>query len=171
MAGSLCGSAWAQTISDLTGLGATSTPATELENGKRYVMVDATDPSYAGSAADLRIEPGMYFFTENAPKETSAAYQDWMNATILVVSSTETVEATNAGRAAGDGFSLVEMKVRDLNFYQGSNAAWKTAGNEVSINNAKFRVQKSFVDAYPYELNVDGFRYRVQARPITKTQQ
>ena len=54
------------------------------------------------------------------------------------------------------------MKVSDLNFYQGTNNAWKTAGNEISINNAKFRVQKSYVDAYPYELNVDGFRYRKQ---------
>ena len=126
------------------------------------ILVDATDPSYAGATSDLRIEPGMYFFTENAPKEIGATYKDWMNATILVVSSTETVEATNAGRAAGDGFALAEVKVSDLNFYQGTNNAWKTAGNEISINNAKFRVQKSYVDAYPYELNVDGFRYRKQ---------
>lgn len=47
----------------------------------------------------------MYFFTENAPKD-GADYKEWMNATILVVSSTETVEATNAGRASGDGFAL-----------------------------------------------------------------
>lgn len=137
------------------------------------VKVDATDPSYAGASSDLRIESGMYFFTENAPKigvdldgdgiaDVSTDYKDWMNATILVVSSTETVEATNAGRASGDGFALTEVKVSDLNFYQGSDNAWKTAGNEISINNAKFRVQKSYVDAYPYELNVDGFRYRKQ---------
>lgn len=137
------------------------------------VKVDATDPSYAGASSDLRIESGMYFFTENAPKmgvdldgdgnaDVSNSYKDWMNATILVVSSTETVEATNAGRASGDGFALAEVKVSDLNFYQGSDDAWKTAGNEISINNAKFRVQKSYVDAYPYELNVDDFRYRKQ---------
>ena len=51
----------------------------------------------------------MYFFTENAPKD-GADYKEWMNATILVVSSTETVEATNAGRASGDGFALAEVK-------------------------------------------------------------
>lgn len=137
------------------------------------VEVDATDPSYAGLTSDLRIESGMYFFTENAPKmgadldgdgkaDVSIDYKDWMNATILVVSSTETVEATNAGRASGDGFALAEVKVSDLNFYQGTDDAWMTEGNEISINNAKFRVQKSYVDAYPYELNVDGFRYRKQ---------
>lgn len=148
----------------------TAEPNGNLFNTKRVVAryvssaidVDATQyPSYAGGNDDLRIEPGMYFFTENAPKD-GADYKEWMNATILVVSSTETVEATNAGRASGDGFALTEVKVSDLNFYQGTDDAWKTAGNEISINNAKFRVQKSYVDAYPYELNVDGFRYRKQ---------
>ena len=55
----------------------------------RYVStaieVDATQyPSYSGNTRDLRIEPGMYFFTENAPKD-GADYKEWMNATILVV--------------------------------------------------------------------------------------
>ena len=44
VAGSLCGSAFAQTptvsIKDLTGIG--STVANELKNGARYVMVDAS---------------------------------------------------------------------------------------------------------------------------------
>ena len=149
----------------------TEEPIGNLFNTKkvvaRYVStaieVDATQyPSYSGNTSDLRIEPGMYFFTENAPKD-DADYKEWMNATILVVSSTETVEATNAGRASGDGFALAEVKVSDLNFYQGSDNAWMTAGNDISINNANFRVQKSYVDAYPYELNVDDFRYREQA--------
>ena len=132
------------------------------------INVDATEfPSYSGEEADLNIPEGMYFFTENAPvnKDGSAknSYKAWMNATIVVVSSTETVEATNAGRANGDGFSLVEMKVSDLNFYQGTNNAWKTAGNEVSINNACFTVEKSLTDSYPYALGLKDFRYRVQA--------
>lgn len=158
----------------------TEEPIGNLFNTKkvvaRYVStaieVDATRyPSYSGNTRDLRIEPGMYFFTENAPKD-GADYKEWMNATILVVSSTETVEATNAGRASGDGFALAEVKVSDLNFYQGSDNAWMTAGNDISINNANFRVQKSYVDAYPYELNVDDFRYREQAskaKHVTKS--
>lgn len=122
---------------------------------KEVLSVDATvDPSYSGSAEEMYIPQGMYFFTENAPKETSATYQDWMNATILVVSSTETVEATNAGRAVGDGFSLVEMKVSDLNFYQGSNAAqWQLVKEE----NERTIIERSFV------YNKDG-RVTVQAR-------
>ena len=158
----------------------TEEPIGNLFNTKkvvaRYVStaieVDVTRyPSYSGNTRDLRIEPGMYFFTENAPKD-GADYKEWMNATILVVSSTETVEATNAGRASGDGFALAEVKVSDLNFYQGSDNAWMTAGNDISINNANFRVQKSYVDAYPYELNVDNFRYREQAskaKHVTKS--
>ena len=134
----------------------TEEPIGNLFNTKkvvaRYVStaieVDATRyPSYSGNTRDLRIEPGMYFFTE-------------------------TVEATNAGRASGDGFALAEVKVSDLNFYQGSDNAWMTAGNDISINNANFRVQKSYVDAYPYELNVDDFRYREQAskaKHVTKS--
>ena len=68
--------------------------------------------------------------------------------------------------------ALAEVKVSDLNFYQGSDNAWMTAGNDISINNANFRVQKSYVDAYPYELNVDDFRYREQAskaKHVTKS--
>ena len=137
------------------------------------IKVDATAfPSYSASKdePELNIPTGMYFFTENAPRKlvngeyvANDDYKAWLNATFVVLSSTETVEATNAGRADGDGFSLVEMKGSDLNFYQGDKNDWKTAGNEVSINNACFTVQKSLTDSYPYALGVENFRYRKQA--------
>ena len=56
----------------------TEEPIGNLFNTKkvvaRYVStaieVDVTRyPSYSGNTRDLRIEPGMYFFTENAPKD------------------------------------------------------------------------------------------------------
>ena len=72
------------------------------------------------------------------------------------------MEGTNAGRANGDGFSLVEKEIGDLNLYVGTGAAWKTQGDEISIHNACFRVQKSYVESYPYELNLDRFRFRIQ---------
>ena len=153
--------------------GQTAEPVGNLFNEKRItavyvnsdINVDATsDPDYAGAAADLKILSGMYFFTENAPiKEDGTAktsYKDWMDATIVAVSSTETVEATNTDRNNGNGFSLVEVKVSDMNFYQGSNNAWKTAGNEISINNARFTVKKSYTSNYPYALALDNFRYQ-----------
>ena len=142
---------------------------------KDAIKVDATEfPSYSASEEnpELNIPAGMYFFTENAPRKWNSSekayeanddYKAWLNATFVVLSSTETVEATNAGRADGDGFSLVEMKGSDLNFYQGDKNDWKTAGNEVSINNACFTVQKSLTDSYPYALGVENFRYRKQA--------
>lgn len=71
-------------------------------------------------------------------------------------------EELNAGRANGDGFSLVEKEIGDLNLYVGTGAAWKTQGDEISIHNACFRVQKSYVESYPYELNLDRFRFRIQ---------
>ena len=139
----------------------------------KNIQVDATQfPSYSTENKKYYIPKGMYFFTENAPRKwdndekayvANDDYKAWLNATFVVLSSTETVEATNAGRDKGDGFSLVEMKGSDLNFYQGDKNDWKTAGNEVSINNACFTVQKSLTDSYPYALGVENFRYRKQA--------
>jgi len=132
------------------------------------ITIDATQyPGYSGSSSDLQIPAGMYFFTENAPDlapngQVVGDYNAWLNATALVVSSTETMEGTNAGRANGDGFALAEMKISDLNLYVGSLATWKTQGDQTSIFNACFRVQKSYVEAFPYELNLDHFRFRVQ---------
>ena len=154
--------------------GQTAEPVGNLFNEKRItavyvdgrgIEVDKTvDPEYAGTNADLKIKSGMYFFTENAPIKADGSvntdYKAWMDATIVAVSSTETVEATNTDRNNGNGFSLVEVKVSDMNFYQGSNNAWKTAGNEISINNARFTVKKSYTSNYPYALALDDFRYQ-----------
>lgn len=134
----------------------------------RPITIDATQyPGYSGSSSDLQIPAGMYFFTKNAPAldnsdQVVRDYNAWLNATVLVASSTETMEGTNAGRANGDGFSLVEKEIGDLNLYVGTGAAWKTQGDEISIHNACFRVQKSYVESYPYELNLDRFRFRIQ---------
>ncbi len=132
------------------------------------LLVDATDyPTYTGDAKEFYIPNGMYFFTENAPIKAdgtaSTDYKAWLNATIVAVSSTETVEASNADRATGNGFALTEMKVSDMNFYQGNKSAWKTEGDEVSINNANFTVNKSYTSNYPYELSLANFRYRKQS--------
>lgn len=146
-------------------------PAGNLFNEKivvaRYlsqpIKIDATNyPGYSGDTDDLQIPAGMYFFTAGTPEVGNVDYNKWLNATVLVVSSTETMEGTNTGRANGDGFVLTEKKISDLNVYVGAKDAWKTQGDEISINNACFRVQKSYVQAYPYELNVDHFRFREQ---------
>ena len=139
----------------------------------RPITIDATQyPGYSGSSSDLQIPAGMYFFTKNAPAldnsdQVVRDYNAWLNATVLVASSTETMEGTNAGRANGDGFSLVEKEIGDLNLYVGTGAAWKTQGDEISIHNACFRVQKSYVESYPYELNLDRFRFRIQSPVFT----
>ena len=65
---------------------------------------------YSGNTADLRIE--LVCISSQRTLQRYADGKEWMNATILVVSPTETVEATNAGRASGDGFVLAEVKVK-----------------------------------------------------------
>ena len=59
VAGSLCGSAFAQTptvsIKDLTGIG--STVANELKNGARYVMVDRSEERRVGKECRSRWSP------------------------------------------------------------------------------------------------------------------
>ena len=87
---------------------------------KDPIVVDNdNNPTYA--KAKQQIPAGMYFFTENAPVkangEPNRDYASWMNATVIAVSSTETVEATVADREAGQGYALTTMKIKDMNLY------------------------------------------------------
>lgn len=109
----------------------------------------------------LSIPKGMYFFTNKVMK--SATEIDWLASTVLAVSSTETVEATNAERANGNGFELVEVKVGDMNLYTGSEKAKKSSKSEISIYNAAFSVDYSYTSGHPYALTLKNFRYKEKA--------
>ena len=112
------------------------------------------------AANDLKIPAGMYFFTDKVMDGNNI---DWLNSSVLAVSSTETVEVTNADRAAGKGFEVVEVRIGDMNLYTGTTNAKKSSGSEISIYNAAFTVNKSYTSSYPYALTVDGFRYQKDA--------
>jgi len=124
------------------------------------IFVDNSDnPTYVNQ----NIPAGMYFFVGEAPASNN--YSAWMNATVLVASSTETVEATVADREAGQGYSLVAKKIKDLNLYvKDTDPAkeWMSQGNEISILNACFTVNKTYVGSYPYALTIEKFRYRAK---------
>ena len=112
------------------------------------------------AANDLKIPAGMYFFTDKVMDGNNI---DWLNSSVLAVRSTETVEVTNADRAAGKGFEVVEVRIGDMNLYTGTTNAKKSSGSEISIYNAAFTVNKSYTSSYPYALTVDGFRYQKDA--------
>lgn len=120
---------------------------------------NSSNPTYVNQ----NIPAGMYFFVGEAPASNS--YSAWMNATVLVASSKETVEATVADREAGQGYSLVAKKIKDLNLYvedTDPTKEWMSQGDEISILNACFTVNKTYVGSYPYALTIEKFRYRAK---------
>ena len=140
----------------------------------RAIPVDnSNNPTYVSQ----QIPEGMYFFTENAPINANGTvkkdYASWMNATVIAVSSTETVEATVADREAGQGYALTTMKIKDMNLYvkdTDPEKEWMSQGNEVSILNACFTVNKTYVGSYPYALTLDNFRYKAKDSEAAHTQ-
>ena len=142
---------------------------------KKAITVDGSqNPTYA--EAKQQIPAGMYFFTENAPVNADGSlkgYASWMNATVIAVSSTETVEATVADREAGQGYALTTMKIKDMNLYvedTDPDKEWMSQGNEVSILNACFTVNKTYVGSYPYALTLNKFRYKAKDSEAAHTQ-
>lgn len=108
------------------------------------------------------IPAGMYFFV-NKPSDMKS-YRAWQNATVLAVSSTKTVEATATDRANGQGFAVKAVKISDMNLYTNSaKDEWKSQGDEISIYNACFTVNKSYVEANPYSLMLNNFRYKAKS--------
>ncbi|HIX87362.1 MAG TPA: hypothetical protein H9848_12270 [Candidatus Parabacteroides intestinigallinarum] len=143
---------------------------------KSAITVDGSqNPTYAD--AKQLIPTGMYFFTENAPIKADGSaktdYASWMNATVIAVSSTETVEATVADREEGQGYALTTMKIKDMNLYvedTDPDKEWMSQGNEVSILNACFTVNKTYVGSYPYALTLNKFRYKAKDSEAAHTQ-
>ncbi|WP_455621696.1 DUF6383 domain-containing protein [Parabacteroides sp.] len=128
--------------------------------GQEGINVDVSTPSYVSQM----IPSGMYFFVGEAPASNS--YSAWLNATVLVASSYETIEATVSDRKEGQGYELKAMKIKDLNLYvkdEDPNKDWMSQGKQVSILNACFKVEKTFVGDYPYALTLPRFRYQADA--------
>ena len=146
--------------------GTSETVEENLFSGKLYAYYMATplpvDDQVSLGYTDQAIPKGMYFFVTKPSSWTS--YQAWKNATVLAVSSTETVEATATDRANGQGFAVKAVKISDMNLYTNSaKDEWKSQGDEISIYNACFTVNKSYVESNPYALTLKNFRYKAKS--------
>ena len=146
--------------------GTSETVEENLFSGKLYAYyldtpLPVDDQGSLGYTAQA-IPTGMYFFVTKPSSWTS--YQAWKNATVLAVSSTETVEATATDRAKGQGFAVKAVKISDMNLYTNSaKDEWKSQGDEISIYNACFTVNKSYVESNPYALTLENFRYKAKS--------
>ena len=122
------------------------------------------------SEKDLIIPAGVYFFTDpvftesnyNESNVTDPSQIDWLASTLIALSSTETQEGTDADRANGAGFILVEKVGTDFKY--GENAS-EAQGDDLWISNACFTVTDNFAanDSYPYQLSVENFWYQKSA--------
>ena len=131
-----------------------------------YYTLTTTDDN----ETELRIPNGVYFFTEPVFTESSINQTnvsgpediDWLASTLIALSSTETQEGTDADRANGAGFILVEKVGTDFKY--GENAS-EAQGDDLWISNACFTVTDNFAanDSYPYQLSVKDFWYQKSA--------
>ena len=122
------------------------------------------------SEKDLIIPAGVYFFTDpvftesnyNESNVTDPSQIDWLASTLIALSSTETQEGTDADRANGAGFILVEKVGTDFKYRENASEA---QGDDLWISNACFTVTDNFAanDSYPYQLSVENFWYQKSA--------
>ena len=142
-----------------------------FESDKRIWAFDVPDGGFkymTSSAEEITIPGGTYFFTEpkfigvtevsimDKPVAERAKYIDWQNSTFIAVSSTETSEATNADRSAGEGFKLVAVKGSDV--ILDSNVS-EFEGNDLPIWNACFEVEDNYDATAPYSIKLKGNFY------------
>ena len=139
-----------------------------FEGDTRIWAFDVPTGGHTFTASDdekLTIPAGTYFFTDpkftgdkNEVTATSPAHIDWLNSTLIAVSSTETSEATNADRGEGEGFKLITAKGSD--FVLQTNVS-NFEGDDLPIWNACFAVEDNYDATAPYSIKLKGeFYYR-----------
>ena len=138
-----------------------------FEGDTRIWAFDVPTGGHTFTASDdekLTIPEGTYFFTDpkftgdkNEVTAKSPAHIDWLNSTLIAVSSTETSEATNADRGAGEGFKLITAKGSD--FVLQSNVS-HFEGDDLPIWNACFTVEDNYDATAPYSIKLEKFYYR-----------
>ena len=124
-------------------------------------------------ANPITIPAGTYFFTDVKFLEgkgaadvvtnafnSNAGYIDWLNSTLIAVSSTVASEATDSDRKQGEGFELVEVLGSNFDFQEDGD---DPQGADISINNAAFTITKQAGNDYPYALSLDNFTYQTKA--------
>ena len=122
---------------------------------------------------DITIPAGTYFFTDVKFLEgqgaadvvtrldnKNAKYIDWLNSTMIAVSSTLASEATDSDRKDGEGFELVEVLGGEFDFQETGD---DPQGDDIAIGNAAFTVNKQAGQDYPYALSLANFTYQAKS--------
>ena len=123
------------------------------------------------SGNELYVPNGVYFFTNPVFKNGKSAANyvagtltaddiNWLNSTLIALSPTETLEATDANRADGEGFGLITEQ--GTNFIFASNTS-NPQGDDLFISNACFTVTTNFSSTYPYAISLNTFYYQETA--------
>ena len=122
---------------------------------------------------DITIPAGTYFFTDvkflegkgaadvvTTTDNENAKYIDWLNSTMIAVSSTLASEATDSDRKDGEGFELVEVLGSEFDFQETGD---DPQGDDIAIGNAAFTVNKQAGQDYPYALSLANFTYQAKS--------
>ena len=137
-----------------------------LFGGENVVYSLTLDKAYSLTDKNYSIPAGTYFFTDvkflndkGAADKIGANDIDWLNSTLIAVSSTETNEATDTDRKNGKGFELVEVLGSDFDFQTDDD---KFQGSDLAITNAAFKVTKNSGKDYPYAITLPEFTYQAK---------
>ena len=148
---------WAFTVNE------TYTDGGTTKNGYRIT-------SEGGQGKDLILPNGTYFFSKpvfynnlGSTDVNRASQINWLASTLIAVSPVEVSESTDANRAEGKGFKLVEVKGDAFIYIENTS---EIEGNDVSINNACFIVESDHSSNadYPYALRLEKFYYQKSAK-------
>ena len=140
----------------------------EIENifNQRIVALDVKDDVQAVENAQVDATnwgfPAGTYFTVSRPEgdwsemTTAAEKYGYLKAcTFIAISSTESIEMTDADRKVGKGFDLITISGEDLYKYLGSDKTITPRNQQVSVYNAAFTVTKAATGEYPYAINAE----------------
>lgn len=126
---------------------------------------------------DLIFPKGIYFFAERVMSGkydgNTAAITiddiDWLNSTFIALSSTNSGEATDDDRKAGQGFLLTTVKGSEFLF--DTNNPSEMEGTNIAVTNACFKAESNYDNTYPFALAVENFWYQPAKKDMNKSKQ
>jgi len=151
--------------------------AFEITKPAGYEVATTEDNDGDGQPDKLIFPKGIYFFAERVMSgkydgNTAAIAVDdidWLNSTFIALSSTNSGEATDDDRKAGQGFLLTTVKGSDFLFDTNNPSAME--GTNIAVTNACFTAQSNYDDTYPFALAVENFWYQPAKKDMNKSKQ
>ncbi len=141
-----------------------------------YEVATTDDNDGDGNPDKLVFPAGIYFFADRVmsgkyddnTKNIDADDIDWLNSTFIALSSTNSGEATDDDRKAGQGFMLTTVKGSDFLFNINPS---KMEGTNLAVTNACFSAQSNHDDTYPFALAIEHFWYQPAKKDMNKSKQ